>query len=99
MGGVIDPLFQVAENLLPEHNSDFFVDLIKEIVQQLKQSPDRLPVLPYCPLDSPVTCRKPRDRERDPSAESQNRVSVSRKNYKYTYVYKNKRNPVLRCLL
>jgi len=83
---VIDPLFQVAENLLPEHHSDVFVDLIKDIVQQLKQSPDRLPVLPYCPLDSPVTGRKPRDRERDPSAESQKRVSLSRKNFKYMYM-------------
>jgi WNK lysine deficient protein kinase len=67
----------VAENLLPEHHSDIFVDLINDIVQQLKENPDRLPVLPYCPLDSPVTSRKPRDRERDPLAESQNRVSFS----------------------
>jgi len=86
MSGVIDPLFQVAEKLLPEHHSDLFVDLIKDIVQQLKQSPDRLPVLPYCPLDSPVTSRKPRDRERDPSTESQKRVSLSRKNFKYMYM-------------
>lgn len=86
MSGVTDPLFQVAENLLPEHQSDVFVDLIKDIVKQLKQSPDRLPVVPYCPLDSPVTSRKPRDRERDPSTESQNRVSVSRRNFKYMYM-------------
>ncbi|XP_023711296.1 uncharacterized protein LOC111866515 isoform X3 [Cryptotermes secundus] len=67
----------VAENLLPEHHSDIFVDLINDIVQQLKEHPDRLPILPYCPLDSPVTNRKPRDRERDPLAESQNRVRHS----------------------
>lgn len=66
----------MAENLLPEHHSDIFVDLINDIVQQLKENPDRLPLLPYCPLDSPITSRKPRDRERDPLAESQNRVSV-----------------------
>jgi hypothetical protein len=67
----------VAENLLPEHHSDIFVDLIKDIVQQLKENPDRLPVLPHCPLDSPVTTRKPRDRERDTLTESHNRVSFS----------------------
>lgn len=86
MSGVIYALFQVAENLLPEHHSDVFVDLIKDIVQQLKQSPDRLPVVPYCPLDSPITSRKPRDRERDPSTESQNRVSLSRETFKYMYM-------------
>ncbi|XP_069693417.1 uncharacterized protein Wnk isoform X2 [Periplaneta americana] len=67
----------VAENLLPEHHSDIFVDLIKDIVRQLKENPDRIPVLPHCPMDSPVTSRKPRDRERDPLAESQNRVRHS----------------------
>jgi hypothetical protein len=77
----------VAENLLPEHHSDIFVDLINEIVQQLKENPDRLPILPYCPLDSPVTSRKPRDRERDPLAESQNKVSFSviSQNRKFEY--------------
>ncbi|KAJ9584589.1 hypothetical protein L9F63_021059, partial [Diploptera punctata] len=67
----------VAENLLPEHHSDIFIELINDIVRQLKENPERVPVLPHCPLDSPVTSRKPRDRERDPLAESQSRVRHS----------------------
>ncbi|PSN52020.1 hypothetical protein C0J52_04514, partial [Blattella germanica] len=63
----------VAENLLPEHHSDIFIDLINDIVRQLKENPERKPVLPHGPLDSPVTNRKPRDRERDPLAEAQTR--------------------------
>lgn len=64
-------LLKVVENLLPEHHSEIFIELVQDIVHQLKEHPDRLPVV-HCQMDvtmSPGTSRKPREREREHSAE------------------------------
>ncbi|CAK9795460.1 Serine/threonine-protein kinase WNK3 [Anthophora plagiata] len=59
----------VAENLLPQSQCETFVDLIEDIVKQLRLDPARaLPLVAHGPPDqsaggSPVTSRRPRDRD------------------------------------
>lgn len=59
----------VAENLLPQSQCGTFVELIEDIVKQLRLDPTRsLPLVAHGPADqsaggSPVTSRRPRDRE------------------------------------
>lgn len=61
--------FQVAENLLPQSQCETFVELIEDIVKQLRLDPTRaLPLVAHGPPDqsaggSPVTSRRPRDRD------------------------------------
>ncbi|XP_066588439.1 serine/threonine-protein kinase Wnk-like isoform X2 [Prorops nasuta] len=58
-----------AENLLPQSQCDTFVELIEDIVKQLRLDPTRsLPLVAHGPPDqsaggSPVTSRRPRDRD------------------------------------
>lgn len=60
---------QVAENLLPQSQCDTFIELIEDIVKQLRLDPSSaLPLVAHGPPDqsaggSPVTSRRPRDRE------------------------------------
>lgn len=60
---------QVAENLLPQSQCETFVELIEDIVKQLRLDPTRaLPLVAHGPPDqsaggSPVTSRRPRDRD------------------------------------
>ncbi|XP_076240091.1 wnk kinase isoform X3 [Calliopsis andreniformis] len=59
----------VAENLLPQSQCETFVELIEDIVKQLRLDPTRaLPIVAHGPPDqsaggSPVTSRRPRDRD------------------------------------
>ncbi|XP_054007289.1 mucin-17-like isoform X3 [Hylaeus anthracinus] len=59
----------VAENLLPQSQCETFVELIEDIVKQLRLDPTRaLPLVAHGPPDqsaggSPVTSRRPRDRD------------------------------------
>ncbi|GLH05066.1 Nuclear receptor-binding protein homolog [Gryllus bimaculatus] len=53
----------VSENLLPEHYSDVFIELINDVVKQLKENPGRLPVIEAATTET--ANRKARDRERD----------------------------------
>lgn len=61
--------FQVAENLLPQSQCETFIELIEDIVKQLRLDPTRtLPLVAHGPPDqsaggSPVTSRRPRDRD------------------------------------
>lgn len=63
------PYIQVAENLLPQSQCETFVELIEDIVKQLRLDPARsLPLVAHGPPDqsaggSPVTSRRPRDRD------------------------------------
>lgn len=60
---------QVAENLLPQSQCETFIELIEDIVKQLRLDPARsLPLVAHGPPDqsaggSPVTSRRPRDRD------------------------------------
>ncbi|CAG2053922.1 unnamed protein product [Timema podura] len=63
----------MSGNLLQSEHTELFIELIEDIARQLKENPDRLPVVAFNQLDSPVASRKPRDRERDPSLEPQAR--------------------------
>lgn len=60
---------QVAENLLPQSQCETFIELIEDIVKQLRLDPTRtLPLVAHGPPDqsaggSPVTSRRPRDRD------------------------------------
>lgn len=60
---------KVAENLLPQSQCETFVELIEDIVKQLRLDPTRaLPLVAHGPPDqsaggSPVTSRRPRDRD------------------------------------
>lgn len=60
---------EVAENLLPQSQCETFVELIEDIVKQLRLDPTRsLPLVAHGPPDqsaggSPVTSRRPRDRD------------------------------------
>ncbi|XP_036141340.1 serine/threonine-protein kinase WNK1 isoform X2 [Monomorium pharaonis] len=59
----------VAENLLPQSQCETFIELIEDIVKQLRLDPTRtLPLVAHGPPDqsaggSPVTSRRPRDRD------------------------------------
>ncbi|XP_076164633.1 wnk kinase isoform X2 [Ptiloglossa arizonensis] len=59
----------VAENLLPQSQCETFIELIEDIVRQLRLDPTRaLPLVAHGPPDqsaggSPVTSRRPRDRD------------------------------------
>ncbi|XP_034193683.2 wnk kinase isoform X1 [Osmia lignaria lignaria] len=59
----------VAENLLPQSQCETFVELIEDIVKQLRLDPSRsLPLVAHGPPDqsaggSPVTSRRPRERD------------------------------------
>nr|CAD7261393.1 unnamed protein product [Timema shepardi] len=63
----------MSGNLLQSEHTELFIELIEDIARQLKENPDRLPVVALNQLDSPVASRKPRDRERDPSLDPQAR--------------------------
>lgn len=60
---------QVAENLLPESQFETFVELIEDIVKQLRLNPSHsLPLVAHGPPDqsaggSPVNSRRPRERD------------------------------------
>lgn len=60
---------QVAENLLPQSQCETFIELIEDIVKQLRLDPTRaLPLVAHGPPDqsaggSPVTSRRPRERD------------------------------------
>lgn len=62
---------QIAENLLPQSQCETFVELIEDIVKQLRLDPSHsLPLVAHGPLDqsaggSPVTSRRPRERDQN----------------------------------
>lgn len=61
----------MAENLLPQSQQDTFIELIEDIVKQLRLNPEHsLPLVAHGPPDqsasgSPVTSRRPREREQN----------------------------------
>ncbi|KAK6639894.1 hypothetical protein RUM43_008169 [Polyplax serrata] len=63
----------VQENLLSEQHSDVLIELVADLIRQLKENPDKIPVLPTTTtlpgdstsnVGSPVVVRKPRERDR-----------------------------------
>ena len=60
---------KVAENLLPQSQRETFIELIEDIVKQLRLDPSlNLPLVAHGPPDqsaggSPVTSRRPRERD------------------------------------
>lgn len=65
---------KVQENLLGEEHAEVFVDLVADLVRQLKENPGIIPVLPATQqidnvaVGSPVVVRRPRDRDRSVEA-------------------------------
>ncbi|XP_023287595.1 uncharacterized protein LOC105697780 isoform X1 [Orussus abietinus] len=76
----------VAENLLPQSQCETFVELIEDIVKQLRLDPTRsLPLVAHGPPDqsaggSPVTSRRPRDRDHSLDAAKVRHGSLTRQN-------------------
>ena len=60
---------KVAENLLPQSQRETFIELIEDVVKQLRLDPSlNLPLVAHGPPDqsaggSPVTSRRPRERD------------------------------------
>ncbi|XP_015119573.1 uncharacterized protein LOC107042871 isoform X2 [Diachasma alloeum] len=73
----------IAENLLPQTQCETFVELIEDIVKQLRLDPTRsLPLVAHGPPDqsaggSPVTSRRPRDRDHSLDASKRDETSNS----------------------
>ncbi|XP_063978625.1 serine/threonine-protein kinase Wnk isoform X2 [Diachasmimorpha longicaudata] len=74
----------IAENLLPQTQCETFVELIEDIVKQLRLDPTRsLPLVAHGPPDqsaggSPVTSRRPRDRDHSLDASKVRHGSLTR---------------------
>ncbi|KAL0277213.1 UNVERIFIED_CONTAM: hypothetical protein PYX00_004572 [Menopon gallinae] len=75
----------VQENLLSEQHSDVLIELVADLIRQLKENPDKIPVLPTTTtlpgennsnVGSPVVTRKPRDRDRSKES-NRDETSVS----------------------